>query len=221
MVTVRIFDASGKEIDVFETPVHSGLNRFAWDLHTQPPGGLEAVQDIRPYYIFYPMSIEGPQVLPGTYTVQVEVSGQSLRAPVSVAMDPKNTTPVAEMRQQYDALQQLAQIQERAERMIAQLNDLHSRLLRTNRSGAADLDNAVTAQLDRLRNPEPSGYREPARMSEQIAYLRNTIEQYAGAPTQAQLSFLKQYSDEVDALSNDFNTLMRAHAREIRGLAAP
>jgi photosystem II stability/assembly factor-like uncharacterized protein len=221
MVTVRVLDSAGGEIDVFQTPVHAGLNRFAWDLHTQPPGGLSAAQDPRAYYIFYPMSIEGPQVLPGTYSIEVAAPGQTVRAPVTVKMDPRNTTATADLQQQYNALEQLAVIQERAERTIAQLNDVHGRLLRSRRPGTLDFDSAVTAQLDRLRNPEPSGYREPARLSEQVAYLRNTIEQYAGVPTQAQFAYIKQYAGEMDAIANDVNALMRAHARDLHALAAP
>jgi hypothetical protein len=218
MVRVRVLDAAGKEIDVFDTPAHTGLNRFAWDLHTEAPGGLSAVQDRRAYYIFFPMTIEGPQVLPGTYTIEVAAPGQRLRAPVTVLMDPRNAIAAPDLRRQYDALEQLASIQERAEQTIAQLNDLHGKILRARRPALQAFDAAVTGQLDRLRNAEPSGYREPARLSEQIAYLRDTIEQYAGAPTQAQLAYIKQYAAEMDAIANDVTALMRAHASDVQTL---
>jgi photosystem II stability/assembly factor-like uncharacterized protein len=217
-VRVRVLDGSGKEIDVFDTPVHAGLNRFAWDLHTEAPGGVAAVQDRRAYYIFYPMTIEGPQVLPGTYMLELAVPGGTLRAPVTVRMDPKNTTAAADLQRQYNALEQLAAIQERAEQTISQLNDLHGKILQSKRSGLQTFDAALTGQLDRLRNAEPSGYREPARLSEQIAYLRDTIEQYAGAPTQAQLDYIKQYADQMNAIEADVQALMRAHAQDVRSL---
>jgi len=217
-VRIRVLDASGKEIDVFDTPVHAGLNRFAWDLHTEAPGGLSAVQDRRPYYIFFPMQIEGPQVLPGTYTIEAFAPGQVLRAPVTVLMDPKNAVAAADLKQQYDALSQLASIQERAERAIAELDDLHAKILRAGRASLQPFDSAVSDELDRLRNAEPSGYRRPARLSEEVAYLRDTIEQYAGAPTQAQLAFIKQYAAQMDAIANDVDALIRSHAQAVHSL---
>ena len=219
-VRVRVLDSTGKEIDVFEAPVHTGFNRFAWDLHTEPPGGLAAVQDRRFFYIFYPMSIEGPQVLPGTYTVEVAAPGQTLRAPVTVLMDPRNTTARADLQAQYDALAQLAALQERVERTIAQLDALHAKIARSHSAGLAGFDAAIAQQLDRVRNAEPSGYRAPAQLSEQIAYLRDTIEQYAGAPTQAQEDFIKQYSDRMDAIAKDVDAMLSANAREMQTLKA-
>ncbi len=217
-VRVRVLDGAGKEIDVFDARVHAGLNRFAWDLHTEPPGGMSAVQDRRPYYIFYPMTIEGPQVLPGTYTIEVAVPGQTLRAPVTVAMDPRNAVAPVDLQAQYDALQQLASVQERAERTIAQLDALRFKIARKRNAGLSAFDAALAAQLERLRNAEPSGYRQPARLSEQLAYLRTTIEQYSGAPTQTQQAFIKQYADQMDAVAKDVDALLRSHAQDVQSL---
>ncbi|HZZ64793.1 MAG TPA: hypothetical protein VFE17_04785, partial [Candidatus Baltobacteraceae bacterium] len=176
-IRVRVLDGQGKEVDVFQTDVHQGFNRFAWDLQTEPPGGLLAVQDPRPYYIFYPMSIAGAQVLPGTYTVEADVPNAVLRAPVTVLMDPRNPVTAAELQGQFTALETLAAIQERAETAMRQLNALHTRMSRAHSPPFAQVDARVTSLLDELRNPEPSGYRRPARLSEQIAYLRDTISQ--------------------------------------------
>jgi photosystem II stability/assembly factor-like uncharacterized protein len=217
-IDVRVLDATGKQIDIFQAPVHAGLNRFAWDLHTQPAGGLRAVQDRRAYYIFYPMRIKGPQVLPGSYTIEVAAPDGILRAPVKVLMDPHNSVPVAELQSQYAALEQLAGIQERAETAIAQLDGLRTRISRSRNASLAPFDAALSLMLDRLRNAEPSGYRQPARLSEQLAYLRYTIEQYSGAPTQAQQNFIKHYADEMDSVAKDLDALLRAHARDVQSL---
>ncbi len=220
-VRVHVLDMAGKEIDAFDAPVHAGMNRFAWDLGTLPPGGSAAVQDARAFYIFYPMSIEGPQVLPGTYSLEIDTSGQKLRAPVTVMMDPRNTVTRADLQAQYDALVQLANIQEQAERAIAQLDALRAKIRTSHARGLAQLDAAAAAQLDRLRNAEPSGYREPAMLSEQVAYLRNTIEQYSGPPTQAQRGFIVQYSQQMDEVTKDIDAMLRVHARELQSLSAP
>jgi hypothetical protein len=217
-VRVRVLDPAGKEIDVFETPVHTGLNRFTWDLHTEAPGGLSSVQDRRRYYIFYPMSIEGAQVLPGKYTLEVAIGAHALRVPVSVLMDPRNIVALSDLKAQYDALQQLAAVQERAEQTIAKLDGLHRKIAMSRSANYARFDSQILERLDRLRNAEPSGYRQPARLSEQIAYLRDTIEQYAGPPTQAQQALMKQYADQVDALAKDVEAMLRSHEQDVRRL---
>jgi photosystem II stability/assembly factor-like uncharacterized protein len=217
-VGVRVLNATGAEIDAFNQEVHTGFNRFTWNLSTSPPGGVQAVQDRRPYYIFYPMRIQGPQVLPGTYTVEVTGAGQTLRAPVTVLMDPRNTTPAAQLQAQYDALSQLAVVQERAEQAIARIEDLRSRIARHYTPGFGAIDLQLASVLDKLRNPEPSGYRRPAEISEEVAYLRNTIAQYTGAPTQAQLQYIAQYSREMDTVSAELDALLRANRLELRNL---
>lgn len=215
-VRVRVLDASGTEIDTFEVQVHAGINRFAWNLHTEAPGGSRAVQDRRYYYIFFPMTIEGPQVLPGTYTLEVTAFGERLRAPVSVRMDPRNTTPASELQAQFDALRELAGIQERAEQAIRTVEDLRKKIAEGGGTRFAAFDAQLSGELDRLRNPEPSGYRQPARISEETAYLRNTIEQYTGAPTQAQLEYIKSYGAQMDTIAAGLKSLLQSHAGDVK-----
>ncbi len=190
-VTVLVRDASGVPVDQFEAQVHAGMNRFTWDLHEIAPGGLHAKQDSRPYYIFVPMQIAGPQVLPGEYSVEVKVEGTTLRAPVTVKADPRSTATVAQLRAQRDAVARIAGLQQRAEDLLARLKG---------KRGAA-------AVVDQLRNPEPSGYRAPARITEQLAYLRYTIDQYDGAPTAAQMALVEQYAAQLDALERQARAL--------------
>ncbi len=219
-VQVRVFDRAGTQVNEFEATVHAGINRFAWDLTTQAPGGAGAVQDSRPYYIFYPMRIQGPQVLPGTYELQVDLPGAHLSAPVSVVMDPRNTAAPAALRAQYEALERLAAIQERAERTIAAVANVRSRIAGAHNPALAGFDSELQDRLDRLRNPQ-SGYRRAAGVSEQVAYMRATIAQYAGPPTAAQQALIAQYSDEMDAMAKDVEALLHAHAGQLQSLKNP
>ena len=215
-ITVRILDAQKRTIDAFPVTVHTGLNRFTWDLRSLPPSGTATVQDRRPYYIFYPLKIRGPQVLPGTYTIEIGALGNTLTAPIVVEMDPHHPAAAADLQAQYDALQGLAAMQERAEVAIARLNAVRRQInaLRARagslRSALDGYDGQLAAQLDRLRNSEPSGYRRPARVSEQIAYLRDTVEQYDGPPTTSQQSFAQQYASEMTQIESDLSGLLGA-----------
>jgi hypothetical protein len=179
---VTIADAAGKQIAAFDAKVHAGINRFAWDLTTQLPAGTPTAQDRRAYYIFYPMKVTGPQALAGTYTARIDVFGQHLEAPVTVQLDPHSSASAAQLQAQYDALQTLGVTQAHVEAEIARLERARKRCA------------AAPALLDTLRNAEPSGYRSPAQLSEQIAYLRYVIGQYSGAPTQTQQQLIAKYA---------------------------
>ncbi len=212
-VSVRVLDAQKRIVDVFPVTVHTGLNRFSWDLHSLPPSGTNTVQDRRPYYIFYPMKIRGPQVLPGTYTIEIDALGRALSTLVVVQIDPHHVASTVDLQAQYDALLELAATQERAEVAIARLDSARRQVIalraRSGSVGAAldAYDDKLAEQLDRLRNPEPSGYRRPARLSEQLAYLRYTIEQYDGPPTRAQRSFARQYANDMTLVESDLSRL--------------
>ena len=183
-VHVRILDTGGAEIAAFDTQVHAGLNRFTWDLETELPAGTPKARDPRGYYIFYPMQF-GTPALPGTYTARIDVFGRTLQAPVSVQMDPHNPATVQDLRAQFDALQSLGVT-------LANVEAVMARMVRVRAHCAA----AATI-LDRLRNSEPSGYRSPAELSEQVAYLRYILSQYSGPPTQPQQQLIAQYADRA------------------------
>ena len=90
-VQLQILDGQGTVIRHLEGSVDAGINRVTWDLTADAPGGLEAKQDTRPFYVFYPMQISGAEVLPGTYTVRLIARGSTLDTAVRVAMDPSLT----------------------------------------------------------------------------------------------------------------------------------
>ncbi|HVA28519.1 MAG TPA: hypothetical protein VNF68_10085, partial [Candidatus Baltobacteraceae bacterium] len=122
-VQLQILDAQGTAIRHIEGTADGGVNRVTWDLTTDPPGGLKAKQDTRPYYVFYPMAVSGPEVLPGAYTVRLIARGATLDTTVRVRMDPAVTATQQELRAQYAVMQRLALLQERGETWVALIAD--------------------------------------------------------------------------------------------------
>jgi photosystem II stability/assembly factor-like uncharacterized protein len=198
-VHVRIVDELRGEIAAFDAPVHAGWNRFTWDLTTELPAAAPRAQDTRPYYIFYPMSITGPQALPGNYEAYVDVGGTQLRAPVTVRLDPHSTATTQDLTAQFAALQSLAVTQAVVENDIALLSKMR---------GACGVK--AKPLLAQLRNTsDPSGYRAPAELSEQIAYLRYIVGQSDSGPTQAQGRLMLRYSALASSLDADTKELCR------------
>lgn len=193
-LTVHVYDARHAEIAQFDATVHDGFNRFSWNLQESPPGGSRAAQDARESYIFVPMHIDGPQVLPGSYRLEVTAGGIALAVPLTVLMDPKNATPADALQAHYDADKRIAAQQVRAETLLGRLLALHS-------PAAAPL-------IDKLRNPEPSGYRQAAQLTEQLAYLRYTVDQFEGAPTAVQDRLLAEYTTQLDGIERTASALL-------------
>ena len=84
-----------------------GLHRFVWDLHYPPPAGANFSYPIAATYMNTPRVPTGPWVMPGVYTLKLTVDGKSTRQPLTVRMDPRVTTPLIGLRQQFDLSMQL------------------------------------------------------------------------------------------------------------------
>jgi hypothetical protein len=134
----------------------------------------------------------------------VDAPGGTLRAPVSVRLDPHNNATPAQLQAQYDALMSLAGVQSQVQGDIAQLERMQRDAVKERRTR---LRVSIDEALARLRNPEPSGYRQPARLSEQIAYLRNILEQYDGPPTEPQRALMRQFQEQAAAAGAEVASL--------------
>ena len=80
----------------------AGMQRFTWDLlYPEPPSDSYDLP-ISAIYKDTPWTPQGPAVLPGVYTIKLTVDGKSFTQKLNVRMDPRVTTSVAGLRQQFD-----------------------------------------------------------------------------------------------------------------------
>ena len=99
-----------------QLPKNSGLNRFAWDLHHEPPPSLQYSYYGQPLkYLEYTLSdhaipgetpreqVLGPIVAPGTYQVVLHANGQTLGQSLTVAPDPRVSIGPADYAAQFAA----------------------------------------------------------------------------------------------------------------------
>lgn len=214
--TVQVEILSGGRVikHLKHPPAKDGLNRVAWDLTTDPPGGPDAKQDPRPYYVFYSVAVDGPEVLPGDYTVRLIARGATLDVPVTVRMDPAVHASAADLKAQYDAMERLARMQERAEFWLAKIA--------VDKKKLAKRDPALAKQLadraDLLRNgngSENAGYQFPARPVDQVAYLRHIIATSFAPPTRAQADAMATYERQIDRIGASLQPLLQRAAREL------
>ncbi|HET9030880.1 MAG TPA: hypothetical protein VFN49_11975, partial [Candidatus Aquilonibacter sp.] len=212
-VTLDILDGA-RVIKELQATADPGVNRVVWDLSTDAPGGRNAKQDPRPYYVFYSLHIEGPQVLPGRYTARLRARGQTLTTTVEVRLDPKVTAPFADLRAQYDAIARLAALQERGETWMSTIDADRKKLAKRDPKLVARL----SAQEDRLRNGNGSqnaGYQQPAQVVDQLAYLRTLLGGAYAGPTQAQADAIDRYANELERIGKVLVPMLARAATEL------
>jgi hypothetical protein len=108
-----------------------GQHRFLWDLHYTPAPGSRSLPDedqAVPHNT--PPPFTSPWVMPGNYTVKLTANGQTLTQPMTVTMDPRVKTPLADLQAQfrlskelYDAILETGGAMEQITAMQKQLKE--------------------------------------------------------------------------------------------------
>jgi len=105
-IELAILDASGAVVRTVEGPGTAGLHEVLWDWRHEPPFAAPADGTDGP------RPPQGPMVLPGKYTVRLEVAGEVHSADVRVAADPRRPMTPADRQARQDALMALHRLAE-------------------------------------------------------------------------------------------------------------
>ncbi|MGH2648268.1 MAG: hypothetical protein ACRDE8_11900, partial [Ginsengibacter sp.] len=79
----------------------AGSHRFIWDLHYTPLN-LPASYPIAAIYKNTAPAPTSPWIMPGNYTIKLQVNGQSFSRPLVIKMDPRIKTSFADLQKQHD-----------------------------------------------------------------------------------------------------------------------
>jgi photosystem II stability/assembly factor-like uncharacterized protein len=85
---------------------NAGMNRFLWDLRYAPPSSLHHDYPISAVYGATPAQPEGALVPPGAYEVRLTVAGKIYCQPLTIALDPRVSTPQSALEAQFALEQQ-------------------------------------------------------------------------------------------------------------------
>jgi photosystem II stability/assembly factor-like uncharacterized protein len=184
----------------------AGLNMFAWNLRYPDPSVFENM-------ILWAGSIAGPVVLPGTYTVRLNVNGQSYTQPLTIVKDPRSTATDADLKEQFDFLMRIrdktsqandavktirnvkAQLADRAKKMPADNSVAFTRI-------ATDLSNrlsAIEGEIYQVRNQsgqDPLNY--PIKLNSKIAALSGVVGGTDAKPTSQSYTVFNDLSSQLD-----------------------
>jgi len=92
----------------------AGMQRFVWDLREAPPRSLQPDLPISAVPRDTPRVPEGVLVVPGRYTVRLDVDGRTIERPLVIAMDPRVAISRGALERQYALGREIAAIVNRS-----------------------------------------------------------------------------------------------------------
>ena len=172
-------------------PAKAGLNRFYWDLRTEPVPGVPNV------FVFG--SHNGPRVTPGTYTLKLTAGDQSVETTAEVIADPRVEASQDAYRKQGEMLTQirsmLADIHQTVQQFRQVKTQLSGRLTalrgQTGSEALVQQGEAIVKQLaaweQQLIQPSQKTFQDvinfPNRLNAQLVYLAGQLDTNDPQPT--------------------------------------
>lgn len=154
---------NGKEIRTVKGTNKPGVNRVWWDLRhesperpklrTLPPGkswvtlGKDSTRTLLVWDIDIHSGLLGPRVVPGTFTAQMNLGGETMSQPITILKDPNTTGTLADI-----AAQEAFSLELRAaqNQMVQLINDLEKKRARMEQLVARVPDKKLKENLEKL-----------------------------------------------------------------------
>ena len=254
-IKLEIVDAAGKVVHAFDSkekknagaeddpdtgkdhhkkpvlPVKVGVNRFVWDLRYQ------GAKPIRGSKVDGGNPLEGPPVLPGTYTIRLTVDGQTLTTPVLVRQDPRIEERPAALEEQLKQALTLRDEISRLSEMVKGLRSVRTQLVRrnvllANHAKAKPLieqSKEIIAKLDaleeKLHNPKAEvsydilAMKGGARLYSRMISLYEWFHDSDGPLTQGMKEVYIEQTGELKKYAAEFQTLLTADLVKLNELA--
>ena len=242
-VTLDIYDAHGKRVRHFSSaapqkpldpekldvpdwwprpPMNlstdAGMHRFVWDMHYPPlPGAMQRLDDNQAVIHNTPLAPSSPWIMPGNYTIKLTVDGRSYTQPLAVRMDPRVTTPLAALQQQFNLSMRAYHESIAAGEALRQIHQLQQQITTQEKQHAASEPlEAYSKQLEALTGPPLSpfafffGYRGPPNLVSvglSLQMLMDRMQSADLAPTAADITALSKTSSELQTLMARWSTL--------------
>lgn len=122
-----------------------GMHRFLWDMHYPPVPGEKPSYPIAAVYRNTAPDFTSPWVMPGKYTVVLNVNGNTYEQTLTVQMDPRVKTPVRDLAEQFRLSKQLYDTWVAFNVMTNQSNPISKQLADLRSTAKTD---EVKAQID-------------------------------------------------------------------------
>jgi len=182
----------------------AGANRFIWDLKT------EGVDQIKGMILWYVIS-QGSTVLPGAYTVSLQVGDKVQSVPLTLLQDPRSSATKTDLQKQYDfvsegvnKMNEINQTIRDIRKVNKQLADIHERIdreelksqIKTTMDKASKIEKALY-QTKNKSAQDPLNY--PIRLNNKYGHLIILATNGFNRPTTQMYELKAELEELIDA----------------------
>jgi photosystem II stability/assembly factor-like uncharacterized protein len=204
---IEIFDQNGKLVDTVPGSKHRGLNRASWSMRVKAPAVAPAATALGE-------AIQGPRVLPGTYTVKMTKGDNVYTEQLNVTLDPRAKFSLEDRKAQFDLTMKVYRTIEHMTYAVAAIegvrngaNDRAAKIPDKDplKKGLQDL----AAKCDALRSKivatkEGGMVTGEERIRELLGQLYGTVNGYEGRPSDYQAARADSLAHELEDVIGDF-----------------
>jgi photosystem II stability/assembly factor-like uncharacterized protein len=210
---IEIFDPDGKLVDTVASSKHRGLNRATWTMRLKPPIVPPAAQ-----VLFG--AVQGPRVLPGTYTVKMTKGDHVYTTPLQIVLDPRAKYTVEDRKQQFETIMKVYNlmghmsygvsaiegVRDSAKAYAAKLTEKDP--LRTRLQHFSDESEKLRSKI--VATKEGGAITGEERIREHLGELYGDLNQYEGKPTKEQAERADSLGHELEDVIVEFRKFTEA-----------
>jgi len=202
---------------VVNAPDKAGLNRFTWDMRYPPAKTFEGM-------VLWSGNTQGPEAVPGTYSVRLTADGKSYTEKLILEKDPRlDSVTVADLAEQFSLALKISEDLTRANEIVIVVRELKRQMddrLKSNSDAAlkASLDpfrerlSEIEEDVYQVRNrsgQDPLNF--PIKLNNKIAALGASVEHGDGKPTAASYEVYKLLNGKLAEQQNKLDALLKAN----------
>jgi hypothetical protein len=190
------------------------MHRFVWDLHYAPPDSLGHEFPISAIVHDTPKYPLGALALPGGYTVKLTVDGKTCTQPLTVKMDPRIKTSLADLRKQFEMESGSVEGMNESFAALSQVRSVRAQLKeRTAKAGKGPVADAIAALDKQAAELEgatqsnffglPPGAKQPENFSglnQHFGGILAVADSADAAPTTQATTVYKELEEDIEKL---------------------
>lgn len=202
-VLITITDSVGTEVDTLHGNSAKGINRIQWNLHYKS-GEVYAADTSKGKH---PNLHNGPEALPGKYTIAVTVNNKTEKKTVVVKPDPRLPYNMNAAKSQFDAQARVFKDISSINTMLNRIDNIHSQIESIERSVKTIYSNNPDSQ----KQYEPV-LKQAQKIDSALSVIKDTVmdtKSQKGAEEDFihYLSHLRDWFDNVKYFISDYNTV--------------
>jgi photosystem II stability/assembly factor-like uncharacterized protein len=195
-----------------KVPSKQGMNRFVWDMRVASAKPVEGLDPSSAPMSLSPDMLVGPNVVPGTYRVELTVNGQTHTQEVEIEADPRVSASADDLQAQFDLLERIREQTTKTNQAINRVRTIRSQVddwsKRVDDQAVRDAGAALKSRLDEIEvaliQPDASSpLMKPSGLVEKLVTLPGMISTSDTRPAQ-------QYYEVVDKLTGEIDEQIAA-----------